>query len=82
MKEFGMVTTSFFGVRIRVTSGFLYYIAGSIIQLDAVAQLERTHIGYDQSRNDIADNRTGTQRNDQADKDRDSLEYSDLEPGR
>ena len=57
---------------------FLNDVARSIVQLDAVTQLERPHVGYDQSCNDIADNRTGTERNNQADKHGDSLEDSRL----
>ena len=62
----------------RHQRSLLYYISRSIIQLDAVAQLKGTHIGDYQSRNNIPDHRTRTQRNNQADKDRYPLENARL----
>ena len=66
-----MVTTSFFGVLIRVTKGvFLDYIPGSIIQLNPVAQFKRTHISNDQPRNHITDYRADPKEMNQTDKNR------------
>ena len=55
---------------------FLNNVPCSIIQLNPISYLERTHISNHQSGNDVADNRTRTEWDNQADKHRYSLKYS------
>ena len=59
----------------------LHHIAGGVVQLDAVAQLEGTHVGDDKPRNDVADNRTRSERHDEAHKHRYTLKNTRVRTG-
>ena len=55
---------------------FLDHVTRRIVQLDTVAQFKRTHVGDDQTGNNIPDNGARPQRNNQTHKYRYPLKYS------
>ena len=54
----------------------LHHVARRFVQLDAVAQFEGAHVGDDQPRDDVADNRTRSERDNQTHEHRNALEHT------